>query len=81
MRYFENTNRSGVMTFDLQGIKAGRFMRFIKVLIENLSEFRVFSDGTTWVVEYIEDVDASFGKHFVIEDTPEISNDTIENIT
>lgn len=69
------------MAFDLQDIKAGKFMRFIKVLLENLSEFRVFSDGTTWVVEYIEDVDTSFGKHFVIKDTSELSNNAIENIT
>lgn len=54
----------GKMAFRPEEIADGKMERFIKVLVENNAEIRLWTDGYVYVVEYIEDISVADGNHF-----------------
>ena len=55
---------SGKMSFKPEEVADGKLEKFVKVLIENNCEIRLWTDGFCYVVEYIEDIYVTDGLHF-----------------
>ncbi len=58
----------GRMSFTPEEVADGRLERFVKVLIENQCQMRLWTDGYCYVVEYIEDITVSDGTFFTLID-------------
>jgi len=63
---------SGKMAFKPEEVADGKMDRFIKVLIENNCEIRLWTDRYCYVVEYLEDVETADGRHFEAVDEEEV---------
>lgn len=63
---------SGRMAFRPEEVADGKLERFVKVLMENSCEIRMWTDGYCYIVEYIEDVEVADGRHFEAVDEEEV---------
>ena len=59
----------GRMSFTPEEVADGRLERFVKVLIENQCQMRLWTDGYCYVVEYVEDITVSDGTYFTLIDS------------
>lgn len=58
----------GRMSFTPEEVADGRLERFVKVLIENQCQMRLWTDGYCYVVEYVEDIAVADGTYFTLID-------------
>ena len=73
MRYFKEREKhlDGTMGFSQEEVADGKFGRFIASLMEMGCEVHIWTDGCTWVVEYLRDTTTADGISFYPMDTNE----------
>lgn len=64
----------GEMDFTPDDIKAGKHIEFIKFLMKQNCEIRLWTDGYCYVVEYLQQCRTDSGDHFVLNSELEENN-------
>ena len=64
---------TGKLAFRPEEVADGKLTRFVNILMETDAEIRLWTDGFCWIVEYIENIDAENGTHFIAADGDEVA--------